>query len=1088
MSADLPSVIRAVRRRWRLHLLLRGLAIVLAGGFLAFLLATWGADRFRFAPTPLAVFQVLAWGAAAFLAYRFLVRPLARRVSDEQVALYLEEHEPTLDGEVLSAVVGGEPQDGAVSPALVERIIRRAVERLDQVERGRRIERAGLRRSGGMLAGATGVAVLVLLFGPASLRTGLPLLVSPLGGAGSTPYAIGVVPGDTTLARGADLRIEATLRNFTAEDVTLVLRPASATTWERVTMTLDAETGAHGALLFDLQDSTDYFVSAGGVRSAVHRLAVADLPYVDSIALEYHFPDYTGLEPVRQDEGGDVAALVDTRVTVAVTPTMPVSAGALAVGADTLPLRLDSTGLTGELTVRENGSYRVLLAGPDGRLVPASPEYFIDALADQPPTIRMDRPGRDVTVTSVDELFLEVVAQDDFGLTSVELVIAVNGGADSAVSLYRGRGRLKDLSAGHTMYLEERGLQPGDVVAYFARARDARRGGEPAATDIYFARIRPYDQRWRAAEASGGGQQGAGGGMSPGELSQRQREIVAATFRLVRDKARYADPEWRDNLSTVTLMQGRLREEVETLVRRIESRGVVELDSTMAAVAAALPPAVDAMQEAEERLGRRQGAEALPSEQRALQYLQRAEAAFRDRQVTQGQQQGAGGGGGGGEDNAEELAQLFELELDRLRNQYEGVERGRREETGQAVDEALEKLRELARRQQQENERLRAQAQGSAGAAAAGSQRRLAEQAEELARQLERLSREQNNESLTESARRVREAADAMRRAAAGQGGTAQGNQATDRLNEARRQLEGSRGTGLRRDLDDALRRAERLAEQQGEVRQDVSGLSQAGQAREERLRRLNQRKTQMADEVKQLESELDRLSREARGEQPGAADRLRETARAARDTRLGDKIKYSQEVAKERSQEYADAFEQQIADDIDAMRQGIADAAGQVREGGGPEREVERALDRTREITRALESLGERARESAGDSGAGAGGGGRQLRRELRERLGQLGELRDQLRGQGLDTGPVEGILDRLGRLDNRGTIGTPRGLDELEQVIVQGLKEYEFTLRRQLLGGDTPPGALTAGEDVPPEYRAMVDEYYRRLSERRR
>jgi len=43
-------------------------------------------------------------------------------------------------------------------------------------------------------------------------------------------------------------------------------------------MTLDAETGVHGALLFDLQDSTDYFVSAGGVRSAVHRLAVADLP------------------------------------------------------------------------------------------------------------------------------------------------------------------------------------------------------------------------------------------------------------------------------------------------------------------------------------------------------------------------------------------------------------------------------------------------------------------------------------------------------------------------------------------------------------------------------------------------------------------------------------------------------------------------------------------------------------------------------------------------------------------------------------------------------------------------------------------
>jgi hypothetical protein len=936
-----------------------------------------------------------------------------------------------------------------------------------------------------MLAGATLGALALLFLGPASWRAGLPLLVAPLRAAGAAPYSISVAPGDTTLPRGADLRVEAALHNFTAEDVSLSFRPVGASAWEKAGMTLDAEAGAYGSLLFDLRDSTDYFVTAGGVRSSVHRLAVTDLPYVDRIGLKYHFPDYTGLEPVRQDEGGDVAALVDTRVRVSVVPTMAVGAGALAVGADTVAMRIDSAGLVGDLVVRESGSYRVLLAGPDGRLVPASPEYFIDALDDQPPTVHMSRPGRDVSVTSVDELTLEVAAEDDFGLTRVELVISVNGGADTTVALYRGRGRRKEMTAGHTVYLEELGLQPGDIVAYYARARDGRPRSDPASTDIYFARIRPYDQRWRAAEAAGG-QPGAAGGASPGELSQRQREIVAATFRLVRDKSKYTDREWRDNLSTVTLMQGRLREEVETLVRRIESRGVVDLDSTMAAVAAALPPAVEAMKEAEERLGRRQGTEALPPEQRALQYLQRAEAAFRDRQVTQGQQ-GGSAQGGGGEANAEELAQLFELELDRLRNQYESVERGRREEAHQAVDEALEKLRELARRQQQENERLRAQAQGTPGAAGAEGQRRLAQQTEELARQLERLSRERDDESLRESARRVREAADAMRRASADRSGTPQGNRALDRLSEARRRLESARGSGLRRDLDDAQQRAERLAEEQRRMREDVGGLSQAGAAREERLRRLEERKEQMADEVERLESDLDRLSREARGEQPGAADRLRETARAARDTRLRDKIRYSRGVIRERSQEYADAFEEQIADDIEAMRQGIADARGQAGEGGGRAQEMERALDRTREITRGLESLGERGRETPGDSGAGAGAG-RQLRRELRDRLGELRELRNQLRGQGVKTGPLDGILDRLGRMDNQGTVGTPRGLDELEQAVVQGLKEFEFALRRQLLGGDTPPGALGAAEDVPPEYRAMVEEYYRRLSERRR
>ena len=52
----------------------------------------------------------------------------------------------------------------------------------------------------------------------------------------------------------------------------------------------------------------------------------------------------------------------------------------------------------------------------------------------------------------------------------------------------------------------------------------------------------------------------AGGGASPGELSERQRDIIAATFRLVRDSTRYEPREWLDNIGTVTLMQGRLRE------------------------------------------------------------------------------------------------------------------------------------------------------------------------------------------------------------------------------------------------------------------------------------------------------------------------------------------------------------------------------------------------------------------------------------------------------------------------------------------------------------------------------------------------
>ncbi|NIO65583.1 MAG: DUF4175 family protein, partial [Gammaproteobacteria bacterium] len=143
-------------------------------------------------------------------------------------------------------------------------------------------------------------------------------------------------------------------------------------------------------------------------------------------------------------------------------------------------------------------------------------------------------------------------------------------------------------------------------------------------------------------------------------LSQRQRDIIAATFKMVRDRSRYSDKEYGENLATLTLAQGRLREQVERLVSRIRARGILQMDSSFQTVAEALPKAAEAMGEAEERLGERKAAEALPPEQRALQQLQRAEAAFREVQVGRSNSEG-----GAGQANVEELAELFELELDK---------------------------------------------------------------------------------------------------------------------------------------------------------------------------------------------------------------------------------------------------------------------------------------------------------------------------------------------------------------------------------------------------------------------------------------
>src|SRR5690606_30432980 len=152
------------------------------------------------------------------------------------------------------------------------------------------------------------------------------------------------------------------------------------------------------------------------------------------------------------------------------------------------------------------------------------------------------------------------------------------------------------------------------------------------------------------------------------------------------------------------------------------------------------PLAAAEMAQAAEQLRARRAPDALPPEQRALLQLQRAEAAYREVQVRMGQQGGGGGGGGGGP-SAQDLADLFGLELDQLQNQYETVQRASQQSATQTeVDETAARVRELARRLERENERMmQAMSSQVRDGNSAASQRALAEETEEAARRLERL-------------------------------------------------------------------------------------------------------------------------------------------------------------------------------------------------------------------------------------------------------------------------------------------------------------------------------------------------------------
>jgi hypothetical protein len=1172
--ADLVGIIRQARRRWRVKLALRGAAAVAGLCLVLFVAAAYVLEWARFTPASVLTLRVAgALALAASVAY-FLVRPLMRRVTDEQVAMYLEEHEPTLQATLVSAVDAsrGDARAGqsAASAALVRRLVEQAVERCVTADALRRVEREPLRRSLAMLAAVAAVGVAVFLLGPAFIRhAASALLLVSRSVEAAAPYRIEVTPGNVTVPKGADQPIVARLHGFAADEASLMVRRPAGGTFESLPL-VPAEDGRHEGMLFDLSERTEYFVEAAGVRSPVFTLAVVDLPYVQRLELEFRFPAYTGLPPQIVEEGGDIAVLRGTEVRLRVVPTMKSPGGRVVMhDKDTIALATGADdALTGAFTADRDGFYRIELDAPTGERVAASPQYTIDVLGDQAPTVSFTRPGRDTTASPIEEVMVEASAEDDYGVRNLELVYSVNGGPEKRVTLFGGRARLPEVTAGHTFYLEELNVQPGDSVSYFARAsdNDAVEGAKHATSDLYFLRIRPFKKDFRPATSMGGGG-GGGGGQPVDALSEQQRQIIAATFNVQRDRRTYSREKLREHTTVVALSQARLREQVEGLVARMNSR-LVEPDPAFEKIAKLLPEAVSEMQQAEAKLGAASPDAALPPEHRALQLLQKAEEEYETQVSTD---RNAGGGGGGSSAMAQELADLFELELDRLANQYETADRALQQNSDQQLDELLEKLKELARRQEQEAERQRRRAAagqaGGGGASGGAQQRALADEAEEAARRLERLAREQNRADLQESARKMRDAADAMRRAAAGgdAGAAAQAASALQRLRDIERRLQDTRSARAQRDVEDAQRQAEQLAREQREIAESVRGMSAEAEARRQQGQQLAGRKDALESKLADLEKHLDRSASDAGGEEREASRKLSEAAGAIRDGRLRDKIRYSKwMVTRGSSPEQAQALEQEISSGLDALTKKLDEAASAL--GQTAPDPTGNALEKARRLARGMESLQERMKEKAAAEGAQgaegaegargaegaegaegaqgaegaegargaegaegaegaqgakgaegaegaegtrgaqgtgdtrgewAGGGGRgdrrpgefsrgdvrQFRNEIRRWRGEAQELRRLLQQGDLDPKQLDEILRGLRALDDDRVYQDLDELQRLQTMVTEGVKRFEYALRRQA-AADGNETVLSGADEVPEEFRTLVEQYYRSLA----
>ena len=615
--------------------------------------------------------------------------------------------------------------------------------------------------------------------------------------------------------------------------------------------------------------------TAGATRPSVRgsstspRASSATPPRVESIDLHYDYPPFTGLASRDDRDGGDIYAPAGTRVRMRVRADRPIAAAHVALGSGSVPAsRVDARTFESTLTLAADGSYRASVQDAGG-LRGESVEYFIRLVTDRPPEIHIVRPAGDQEITPLEEVTIEAQADDDFGIASMDMVFAVAGGPEHVVAFQSTSGPATARTGRRLLSAEELGVKPGDVISYYARARDVPHAKLPtlAHSEIYFLEVKPFNEEYSLAESQA---MAASAGTELAGLIAAQKEVISATWNLQRRAKAGASS---DDLKAVATAQADVKARTERAAgARPFRRGAGGMFLQFIRVPQEagglghVAEAAAAMARAVEQLNGGSTKDAISPEMTALTALLKAEAEIRQRQITQ-QRNGSASFGNGRQ--GQDLSSLFDRELKRQqKSSYETRSAAEAQQPRPDTQPALDRISDLARRQ--EDLARRQQASST-----------LPD--EERRRELERLTREQQ-----ELQRQLEQAAEQQQRSASAGGSNAQkGSSAQQAIREALQQMRAAARELQRQNARDAASKAAAAA---GQLRRAEAGLQNSRPAAADATSETrgladaldSLRKTR--DDLTRLQRRLEKASREDRERGQQGARAGSELERAQQD------------------------------------------------------------------------------------------------------------------------------------------------------------------------------------------------------------
>ena len=964
----------------------------------------------------------------------FVARMLVRNPSRTEAARLIEQSDPELNDAVITAVQVAD-QAGRRPSVLAAMAIHEA----DLLARQRDWSGAVSSRQIMVWTVLSFLSFLLMVssvmaanrFGRGLLRTSAATADAPQMAAGEIPITeLMIEPGDTELEAGSSLTVVARFPGVVPAHASLEFMDGKNNV-RRMAMTETVDAGVFAARMEEMVADGTYRVlydQVNGVSekpliSPSYQVQTFVRPSLDRVDAIITPPVWTGLgaetvEDVMRltvTQGSTVTLKLFLNKPVLLAELRPKEGASIALAKS----EADSAAVEATFEVHESNSWIVFLQDADGRTPAEEDQISIKVTLNEPAEIKMTFPGKDSNVSPLQEFLVEANATDDFNLVDYGIQFSLSGGAVQDFSLKQisppspvpsapssaapaleedpssspdttasvGKTEpMRSAALSHRIEMETLKAQPDDLVTYSFWATDTGPDGKErrSYSDLMFAEVRRFEEIFREAQQDGQPPQESQ--QQQGEKQQEsavdgvlklQKEIISATWNMIRAESLSGRGEsFKGDIQTIAESQGQAVQQLEEAVAKLNGE-----PSTTEVARRAMTEMTSARQKLEDVRDDAEGArlaDALPLEQAVVQLLLKMRAA--EFQVQQQQQQ-KGGGGGGGSSASEQ--QMQQLELDNDRNRYESEKQAQvqQEQTQQQREQVqvLNRLKELARRQQMVNERLK-QLESELRAATSEKER------QEIERELKRLREEQREmlRDVDELAERMDQAADPQNAQSSAMKQEMQ--QARENVQQASRAMDEGRlaeaiseGTRAERQFEDlkedfrnqtssgfkdAVRdlqeQAKELADTQQELSRQLKGEASGDQSSKKPSLKSERNREQLQ---KQFGEQRDRLNRvleqtrqmveQAEQTEPLLSNKLYDTLRELKDSKPEEALEATEFLAGRGMWSQSQEAEQAARRGIEQLTNGIDKAADSVL--GSESESLRRAQEQLAEATKNL-------------------------------------------------------------------------------------------------------------------------------------